>query len=115
MIAEESSQHGRADAIFTETTNLLWQLHDHAGRRRWTSMAVDLLLAISELHCGPWHHLGTAPGTLRLPFTAACSYVDELLDELQLFSYGLAARAALNATREVLDGNRPHKTSDRRF
>ena len=41
------------------------------------------------------------PGRLKHPSIAACSLVDELLDELQAASTGLAARPAIGATRQI--------------
>ncbi len=92
---------------------MLWQLYERAQELGLPTLATDLVVASNELRNGPWRHLGDAPGQLSLPFTPACLLVDHLLDQLQAASSGLAARAAIECTRQILDGNRPHDTSDR--
>ena len=99
------------DELFTTAVTLLLQLHDHAQDHARTTFATDLLVAINQLHNGPWRHLGCGVGLLKLPFTAACLLVDQLLDDLQDISPGLAPRAAIEASREILNGNRPRGTS----
>jgi hypothetical protein len=72
------------------------------------TLATDHVVA--NCATGSWHNLGEAPGQLRLPFTAACTLVDHLHDQLHVTSPGLAARAAIEATREILQRNRPDIT-----
>jgi hypothetical protein len=98
-----------ADVQYTALTTLLWQLYERAQELNRTTLAADLVVAGNELRNGPWRHAGGAPGRLSLPFTAACQLVDELLDQLYDVSTGLAARVAIEATREILEGNRPQE------
>ena len=56
-----------------------------------------------KLRNGPWRRLVDAAGRLSLPFTPACLLVKHLLDELQAASYGLAARAAIEFTRQIVE------------
>ena len=104
-----------ADLHYTALITLLWQLYERAQELGLPNLATDLVVASNELRNGPWRHLGGAPGRLSLPFTPACLLVDHLLNRLQAASSGLAARAAVEFTRQVLDGNRPHDTSGRLF
>ena len=99
---------GPADRHYTALITLLWQLYERAQELGLPTLATDLVVASNELHNGPWRHLGDAPGRLSLPFAPACLLVDHLLDQLQAASNGLAARAAIEFTRQILDGNRPH-------
>ena len=59
------------------------------------------------------------PGSIALPGSqpraTAILLVDHLLDQLQAASSGLTARAAIQFTRQILDGNRPRDTSRRHF
>ena len=105
----------QADLHYTALITLLWQLYERAQELGLPTLATDLVVASNVLRNGPWHHLGDAPGRLTLPFTPACLLVDHLLDQLQAASSGLAARAAIEFTRQILDGNRPHDTSRRLF
>ena len=102
---------GPADLHYAALITLLWQLYERAQELGLPTLATDLVVASNELRNGPWRHLGDAPGRLSLPFTPACLLVDHLLDQLQAASNGLAARAAIEFTRQILDGNRPHDTS----
>jgi hypothetical protein len=104
-----------ADLHYTALISLLWQLYERTQELGLPTLATDLVVASNELRNGPWRHLGDAPGRLSLPFTPACLLVDHLLDQLQAASSGLAARAAIELTRQILDGNRPHDTSRRHF
>ena len=107
MLGESVGSDPR-DELFTTAVSLLWQLHDHAQDHDRTTLATDLVVASNELRNGPWHRLGgDAPGRLSLPFTPACLLVDHLLDQLQAASSGLAARAAIEFTRQILDGDVP--------
>jgi hypothetical protein len=103
---------GLADLHYTALITLLWQLYERAQELGLPTLAADLVVASNELRNGPWHHLGDPPGRLSLPFTPACLLVDHLLDQLQAASSGLAARAAIAFTRQILDGNRQHNTTD---
>ena len=106
---------GPADLHYTALITLLWQLYERAQELGLPILATDLIVASNELRNGPWRHLGDAPGRLSLPFTPACLLVDRLLDQLQADSSGLAARAAIEFTRQILDGNRPHDKPRRHF
>ena len=106
---------GPADLHYTALITLLWQLYERAQELGLPTLATDLVVASNELRNGPWRHLGDAPGRLSLPFTPACLLVDQLLDELQAASSGLAARAAIEFTRQILDGNRPPDNPRRHF
>ena len=98
---------GPADLLYTALIILLWQLYERAQELGLPTLATDLVVASNELRNGPWRHLGDAPERLSLPFTPACQLVDHLLDQLQAASDGLAARAAIEFTRQILDGTRP--------
>ena len=104
-----------ADLHYTALITLLWQLYERAQELGLPTLATDLVVASNELRNGPWRHLGDAPGKLTLPFRPTCLLVDHLLDELQAASYGLAARAAIEFTRQILDGNRPPDNTQRHF
>ena len=106
---------GPADLHYTALITLLWQLYERAQELGLPTLATDLLVASNELRNGPWRHLGDAPGRLSLPFTPACLLVDYLLDQLQAASSGLAARAAVEFTRQILDGNRHRDNPQRHF
>ena len=106
---------GPADLQYTALITLLWQLYERAQELGLSTLATDLVVASNELRNGPWRHLGEAPGRLSLPFTPACLLVDHLIDQLQAASSGLAARAAIEFTRQILDGNRMHDGLDRPF
>ena len=106
---------GAADLHYTALISLLWQLYERAQELGLPILATDLVVASNELRNGPWRHLGDAPGRLSLPFTPACLLVDHLLDQLQAASSGLAARAAIELSRQILDGNRPHNNPRRHF
>ena len=110
MLSESVSSNPRNE-LFTVAVTLLWQLHDHAQDHDRTTLATDMLVAINELHNGPWRHLGRTVGRLQLPFTPACILIDQLLDDLQDCSPGLGPPVAIEAAREILNGNRPHGTS----
>ena len=94
---------------------LCCQLYERAQELGLPTLATDLVVASNVLRNGPWRHLGDAPGRLSLPFTPACLLVDHLLDQLQAASDGLAARAAIEFTRQILDGNRPRDNPRRHF
>ena len=104
-----------ADLHYTALLTLLWQLYERAQELGLPTVAADLVVASNELRNGPWRHRGDAPGRLSLPFTPACLLVDHLLDQLHAASYGLAARAAIEFTRQILDGNRPPDNTQRHF
>ena len=106
---------GPADLHYTALITLLWQLYERAQELGLPTLATDLVVASNELRNGPWRHLGDAPERLTLPFTPACLLVDHLLDQLHAASYGLAARAAIEFTRQILDGNRPPDIPRRHF
>ena len=106
---------GPADLHYTALITLLWQLYERAQELGLPTLATDLVVASNELRNGPWRHLGDAPGRLNLPFTPACLLVDHLLDQLQTASSGLAARAAIEFTRQILDGNCPQDNPRRHF
>ncbi|MBF4764371.1 hypothetical protein ISU07_14655 [Nocardioides islandensis] len=112
---KQSRPLASADHLYTALICLMWQLYERAQDIHRDTLATDLLIAITGLHDGPWCHAGDAPGRLSLPFTAACLLVDDLLDQLEAASSGLAARAAPEATREILNGNRPPGRSMRTF
>ena len=58
------------------------------------------------------------PRSIALPGSTAATailLVDDLLDQLQAASSGLTARAAIQFTRHILDGNLARDTSRRHF
>ena len=91
------------DLLFTLTINLMWQLFYEADDHDVPWLQLDLLVAIGELECGPWRHLGSTPDVLGVRFTILCNLLDWLLAELGRVTGGLGARIALARARSCLD------------
>ena len=68
---------------------MLWPPHRHSTYDDRTTLADDLLVAICEMHRGPWLHLGDPSGTLKLSVKSMSMQVDQLHDRLQAASRGL--------------------------
>jgi hypothetical protein len=92
-----------ADAQFTATANLMWQLHYAAAKQGVRWLETDLVTAIMELELGPWRHLGFTPEIQGRPFTTLCGLLDLLMDELGCRTSGLRASVALARARSWRD------------
>lgn len=91
------------DELFTITVSLMWRLHDEAASQGVPWAQPDLVVAIGELELGPWQPVGSGAVLDDLPYTIACSLLDQMLVELGRVTPGLGARIAVAKTQSWLD------------
>jgi hypothetical protein len=92
-----------ANQLFTVTVNLMWQLYYDAADHDLPWLESVLLVAIGELRCGPWRHLGPTPDVVGVRLVVLCTLLDELLAELGRITPGLGARIAVAQACYALD------------